>query len=173
MSNEEIIRRIKYIRERAGLTQKALSLAVGVNQNYINRLESKKDFEPSLGTLRKILKVCNTSFEELFYEDFENYERDKKLIAEKVNRSIYGQFEITSSWTDRDTYSVEKRTISVDGVDKMVQCLCKQVKSAQAGTVITITHNGNYIATNRGCVTRIVYLVETGEKIIVSEKEEK
>lgn len=83
MDKVEIINRIGYIRVRAKLTQKALSYAIGMNPSYINRLESKKDFLPSLEVLLKIIEVCGSTEEEFFSHDIAEYERDKELM-EKI-----------------------------------------------------------------------------------------
>lgn len=81
MDKLEIINRIGYIRVRAKLTQKALSAAIEMNPNYINRLESKKDFLPSLEVLLKIIEVCNSTPEEFFYRDISAHEKDIELNA--------------------------------------------------------------------------------------------
>lgn len=83
MEKTEIINRIGYIRVRAKLTQKALSAAIEMNPNYINRLESKKDFLPSLDVLLKIIEVCNSTPEEFFYHDISVYEKEIEL-KEKI-----------------------------------------------------------------------------------------
>lgn len=80
MDRTEIIERIGYIRVKAKLTQKALSAAIDMNPSYINRLESKKDFLPSLEVLMKIIETCGSTPEEFFYCDIHEYERDKELI---------------------------------------------------------------------------------------------
>lgn len=83
MDRNEIISRIGYIRTRAKLTQKSLSTAIGMNFNYINRLESQKDFLPSLEVLMKIIEVCGSTPEEFFYRNIAEYERDMEL-SEKI-----------------------------------------------------------------------------------------
>lgn len=50
-----------------------------MNPSYINRLESKKDFLPSLEVLLKIIDECGSSVEEFFYSDISAYEKDKQL----------------------------------------------------------------------------------------------
>lgn len=80
MDKVDIINRIGYIRVRARLTQKALSYAIGMNPSYINRLESKKDFLPSLEVLLRIIDVCGSSEEEFFSPNIADFERDKDLI---------------------------------------------------------------------------------------------
>ena len=84
MDKLDIINRIGYIRVRAKLTQKALSNELGMNPSYINRLESKKDFLPSLEVLLKIIELCNSSVEEFFYHDISAYEKDK-AVADKLS----------------------------------------------------------------------------------------
>lgn len=84
MDKADIINRIGYIRTRAKLTQKALSTAIEMNPNYINRLESKKDFLPSLEVLLKIIEVCGSTPEEFFYHDISAYASDR-ILSEKIN----------------------------------------------------------------------------------------
>lgn len=79
MNKKEIIERIGYIRVRAKLTQKGLSTAIGMNFNYINRLESKGDFLPSLEVLLRIIEVCGSTPEEFFSRDISEYERESAL----------------------------------------------------------------------------------------------
>ncbi|MCM1367951.1 MAG: helix-turn-helix domain-containing protein [Roseburia sp.] len=83
MDKADIINRIGYIRTRARLTQKALSVALELNPNYINRLESKKDFLPSLEVLLRIIEVCGSTPEEFFYHDISAYEHDK-AVSDKI-----------------------------------------------------------------------------------------
>ena len=83
MDRVEIINRIGYIRVRAKLTQKALSYAIGMNPSYINRLECKKDFLPSLEVLLKIIEICGSTEEEFFSRDIAAYERNRQLY-EKI-----------------------------------------------------------------------------------------
>lgn len=83
MDKTEIINRIGYIRVKAKLTQKALSYTIGMNPSYINRLESKKDFLPSLEVLLKIIEVCGSTVEEFFYSDISAYEKDM-LITRQI-----------------------------------------------------------------------------------------
>jgi len=80
MDKLEIIERIGYFRTKAKLSQKALSIDIDMNVGYINRLECKKDFLPSLEVLLKIIEVCGVTVEEFFYSDIENYEQDKQIL---------------------------------------------------------------------------------------------
>lgn len=80
MELEEIIKRISIIRIRAGLSARELSLRIGKNEAYINRLEYRKNFEPSISVINDIAEACGSSLEELFYYDVNEYENDKGII---------------------------------------------------------------------------------------------
>lgn len=81
MDKLQIIERIGYFRNKARLSQKALSIDIDINIGYINRLECKKDFLPSLEVLLKIIEVCGVTVEEFFYSDIANYEQDKQILT--------------------------------------------------------------------------------------------
>ena len=80
MEKNEVIDRIGYFRVRAKMTQRALSYAIGMNPNYINRLESKRDFLPSLEVLMRIIEACDLTEEEFFYHEIEKYKSDKENL---------------------------------------------------------------------------------------------
>lgn len=80
MEREEIIKKISIARTNANLSARALSQKIEMNDGYINRLESKKDFLPSVEVLIKIIEACNMSVEQFFYNDFLSYEKDMKII---------------------------------------------------------------------------------------------
>ena len=71
MDKNEIISRIGYFRNKAKLSQKALSIEI----------DSKKDFLPSLDVLLKIIKACGVTVEEFFYEDIYNHREDKYILS--------------------------------------------------------------------------------------------
>lgn len=81
MEKFDIIERIGYFRNRAKLSQKALSIDIDMNIGYINRLECKKDFLPSVEVLLNIIKACGVTEEEFFYSDIYNYESDKEILV--------------------------------------------------------------------------------------------
>ena len=80
MENKEIIEKISKLRLRENLSARALSVKIGKNEGYINRMEAKKDFLPTLESLSDILEVCNSSFEEFFYYDPIEYKKDKYIL---------------------------------------------------------------------------------------------
>ena len=80
MDKNDIIDRIGYFRSKAKLSQKALSIDIDMNIGYINRMESRRDFLPSLEVLLKIIQACGITEEEFFYGDLEHYRSDKQLL---------------------------------------------------------------------------------------------
>jgi len=76
---EKLLGRLKIIRERAGLTARALSLRIFRAEGYIGKIENGSHFPP-IEDLQKILEVCNSSFLELFWDDLDSYEDDKKIL---------------------------------------------------------------------------------------------
>lgn len=81
MNGNDIIERIGYFRTKAKLSQKSLSIDIDMNVSYINRLESKKDFLPSLEVLLKIISSCGISVEEFFCENITTYNEDKIILS--------------------------------------------------------------------------------------------
>ena len=80
MTLEELIERIGYIRNRANLSARKLSLALGKNAGYIHMLETNRNFAPTFETLLEILDACNTDTEEFFYYSIPAYRHDKEII---------------------------------------------------------------------------------------------
>lgn len=81
MTLNEIVNRIRIIRNRANLSARELSLSIDKAANYISLLESqKKSFEPSLFTLLDIIYFCGSTPEEFFYGDIHQYVIDKQVL---------------------------------------------------------------------------------------------
>lgn len=80
MDKNEIINRINFFRSKANLSARALSNKIEVNDGYINRLESKRDFLPSIDVLLNIIQACGITCEQFFYDDISDYDNDKKLL---------------------------------------------------------------------------------------------
>ncbi len=80
MDIDEIIDRIGIIRTRANLSARALSRMINKTDSYINVLETKRNFEPSLSTLLEIIRVCGATPEEFFYGDIHAYTTDKSAL---------------------------------------------------------------------------------------------
>ena len=80
MELHELISRISFIRTRANLSARKLSMEIGKTESYINRMEVAKNFAPTFDTLSDILDVCNTSIEEFFYYNIPAYKQDQQII---------------------------------------------------------------------------------------------
>lgn len=82
MNKEEFIFKIGTIRREANLSARALSLKIDMHESYINRLESQKDFLPSIEVFFKILDACNCSAEKFFYHDYNSFNSDMELLEQ-------------------------------------------------------------------------------------------
>ncbi len=79
MDKKEVVIRIKQIRDRANLSARELSLRLGKNDCYINKIESLQ-FDPPINMLMQIIECCNSTPEEFFHRDLLAYQKDKTLI---------------------------------------------------------------------------------------------
>lgn len=80
MTLHEIIDRISIVRTRANLSARELSLRIGKSEAYINRLEYRKNFEPSIGVLDDIMRECGVTADEFYYYDINQYKADREII---------------------------------------------------------------------------------------------
>ena len=80
MNKDDLIFKIGTIRRDANLSARALSTRIDLNEGYINRLESKKDFLPSMEVFFRILEECNYTAEKFFYHDSNNFDRDMEIL---------------------------------------------------------------------------------------------
>lgn len=80
MKKEEIINRISSARLKCNLSARALSQMAGLNAGYINRLESKKDFLPSMEVFLSLIEACNLTPDQFFYYDIDAYNKDMEII---------------------------------------------------------------------------------------------
>ncbi|MFA5449085.1 MAG: helix-turn-helix transcriptional regulator [Clostridia bacterium] len=90
MNLNEIINRVRIIRNRANLSARELSLSIDKAANYISLLESqKRSFEPSLSTLLEIIYYCGSTPEEFFYGNIHQYALDKQVLDFTKTLSSY------------------------------------------------------------------------------------
>lgn len=87
MDKYDIIQRIGYARSKANLSARGLSQRIGMNDGYINRLETQKNFLPSLEVLLRIIEVCEMTEDEFFYHNIADYKQDMELIRDFKNIS--------------------------------------------------------------------------------------
>ena len=63
---ERYISNLKEIRQAAGLTIEEMAEGTGLAKRTIISIENEEGSNPSLGTLKRLLKYLNISFEELY-----------------------------------------------------------------------------------------------------------
>jgi len=80
MTKQDIIHRISALRISKGLSARELSHKIDKNDAYINRLESKRSFEPSVSALLEIIEACGSSVTEFFYYDPTQYKLDAEIL---------------------------------------------------------------------------------------------
>lgn len=78
MEVKDIILRISYFRNKENISARELSLRIGKNETYINRLESKS-FNLSITALLEIIDALNVTCDEFFADNFMTYKKDKKI----------------------------------------------------------------------------------------------
>ena len=87
MTLNEIIKRIGYIRNKANMSARELSLSIDKTPSYINKLETS-GFNLTVQTLLDIIESCNFTTENFFYEDIETYLVDKEILMLLKNINI-------------------------------------------------------------------------------------
>jgi|GEM_PF-1100408 len=85
MEKIEIIERISKLRTDVNLSARALSQKIELNDGYINRLESKKDFLPSVEVLMRIIEICKCSPAKFFYYCMDSFDQDMQLLGKLKN----------------------------------------------------------------------------------------
>ena len=81
MELDEVVNRISKLRTREGLSVREPSIRIGKNEAYINRLEYRKNFEPSISVINDIVEACNSSLSEFFYYNIDSYQKDREIIG--------------------------------------------------------------------------------------------
>ncbi|TYP56808.1 helix-turn-helix domain-containing protein [Thermosediminibacter litoriperuensis] len=64
--------KIKYTREKAGITQEKLAEKVGISRIYLNELENGRKKNPSFNLLKKIAKALEVKISDLLEEEDES-----------------------------------------------------------------------------------------------------
>lgn len=78
MKIDEVIKRIIYFRNKKGYSARELSLMIGKNEAYINKLECL-DFNLPTTVLLEIIEAFEISEEEFFSKNYQNYSVDNEL----------------------------------------------------------------------------------------------
>ncbi len=78
MTVKEILSRIGYIRNKAGLSAREVSLRIGMSPQYVAQLESGR-IVLTVEKLLQILEVCEFPIDRFFSSNIEDYEIDSEL----------------------------------------------------------------------------------------------
>ena len=80
MDIKEVLSRIGYVRNSAGLSAREVSLRMGMSPQYVAQLESGR-IVLTVEKLLQILEICNFSIERFFSSDIRDYEINGELKA--------------------------------------------------------------------------------------------
>ncbi len=78
MEIKEILTRIGYVRNKAGLSAREVSLRIGMSPQYVAQLESGR-IVLTVEKLLLILETCNFPIERFFSSNIEDYNVDNEL----------------------------------------------------------------------------------------------
>lgn len=78
MEIKEILSRIGYVRNKANLSAREVSLRMGMSPQYVAQLESGR-IVLTVEKLLQILEICNFSIERFFSSNIADYNIDNEL----------------------------------------------------------------------------------------------
>ena len=78
MEIKEILSRIGYVRNKANLSAREVSLRMGMSAQYVAQLESGR-IVLTVEKLLQILEICEFPIERFFSNNIDDYEVDKEL----------------------------------------------------------------------------------------------
>ncbi len=78
MDIKDILARIGYVRNRANLSARELSLRMGMSHQYITHIEAGR-IKLTMEKLLSILEICGCSLEKFFCDNPDDYEKDKEI----------------------------------------------------------------------------------------------
>ncbi len=81
LNYDDIIFRIGYFRNKHHLSARELSLRMGENESFINRLE-RKQVALKMETILNFCELLEIELEEFFYCKPENYKKDIQILKE-------------------------------------------------------------------------------------------
>lgn len=80
MEIKDILTRIGSVRNSANLSAREVSLRMGMSHQYITHIEAGR-INLTMDKLLQILEICNYPIEKFFYQNPEDYEKDKEVFA--------------------------------------------------------------------------------------------
>lgn len=78
METKEILNRIGYVRNKAGLSARELSQRMGMSPQYVAQIESGR-IVLTIEKLLQILEICNFSIQRFFSKNVFDYDVDNEL----------------------------------------------------------------------------------------------
>ena len=86
MNYKEIVERLSLIRTKNNLSARELGMMIGKSETYFYKVEDKT-ITLNVPKLLDLLEALQVSTEEFFYNDLENYKRDKEILSLTKNLS--------------------------------------------------------------------------------------
>lgn len=83
MELKDILARIGYARNQANLSAREVRLRMGMSNQYITHIEAGR-IKLTMDKLLQFLKICNYPLEKFFYENPNDYEKNRE-IAKLIN----------------------------------------------------------------------------------------
>lgn len=80
MDIKEILTRVGYVRNKANLSAREVSLRMGMSPQYVAQLESGR-IVLTVEKLLQILEICNFPIERFFSVDINDYNINKDLVS--------------------------------------------------------------------------------------------
>ena len=80
MNYKQIVERLSLIRTRKNLSSRELGLMLGNSDTYFYKVEDGS-IVLNVPKLCEILDALEVDTEEFFYDDFDNYKKDKELLG--------------------------------------------------------------------------------------------
>ena len=80
MNYKQIVERLSLIRTRKNLSSRELGLMLGNSDTYFYKVEDGS-IVLNVPKLCEILEALEVDTEEFFYDDFDNYKKDKEILG--------------------------------------------------------------------------------------------
>lgn len=85
MEYKQIVERLSLLRTKKNLTAHEVGLMLGNSDTYFYKVENG-EITLNIPKFLEILEILEIDTEHFFYNDFENYERDKQII--KITKNL-------------------------------------------------------------------------------------
>ena len=85
MDYKQIVERLSLIRTRKNLSSREFGMMLGNSETYFYKIEDNSIIL-NVPKLLEVLEALNISTEEFFYDDLDNYKRDKEIL--QITKSL-------------------------------------------------------------------------------------